>query len=142
MEVIDFITDKISCMTILSWFLSIFGCIQLGYSIRNFAAQRHFFKNNDTKEKISSTPDGTLLKYTLDILDTMESQKMASFISIIATIVFCGGIVLLSECVINTVSQILAFVAFVVWLVASRYNNRIVKQIRAAKLSLSDDKEL
>lgn len=142
MEVFDFIRDKISCITLLSWFLSVFGCIQLYYSIKCFIVQKRFFKRNCTQEKIHDRSNGTLLKYTLEIMNTMEKAKTEKIISLIATIVFCSVVALCSEKAIEIMSLIIGIISLVVWLIISRYNNRMVKRIVKAKPSLMNYKDL
>ena len=123
MEVFDFIRDKISCITLLSWFLSVFGCIQLYYSVKCFIVQKRFFKQNCTQEKIYDRSNGTLLKYTLEIINTMEKAKTEKIIPLIATIVFCCVVVLCSERVIEVMSLIIGIISLAAWLIVSRYNN-------------------
>lgn len=141
MEVFEFIRDKISYITLFSWFLSVFGCIQLYYSIKCFIVQRCFFKHNGTQEKIRSRSNGTLLKYTLGIMNTMENDKTEKAISLIAAIVFCGVAVLCSKIVIEIMSLTIGVVSLAAWLIISRYNNRMVKRIVEAKPSVMNYKD-
>lgn len=142
MEVFDFIRDKFSYITLFCWFLSVFGCIQLYYSIKCFVVQRRFFKYNCTQEKIRSRSNGTLLKYTLEIMNTMEKAKTDKIISLIAAIVFCGVIATCSETTIEIISLTVGVISLVTWLIISRYNNRIVRRIDEAKPSLMNHKDL
>lgn len=141
MEVFDFIRDKISCITFFSWLLSVFACIQLYYSIKCFIVQKRFFKQNCTQEKIHNRSNGTLLKYTLDIMDTMEKAKTEKIITLIATIVFCSVVALCSEKVIEIMSLMIGIISLAAWLIISRYNNRMVKQIVEAKPSVMNYKD-
>ena len=141
MEVFDFIRDKVSYITLFSWFLSVFGCIQLYFSYKCFTVQRDFFKHNCTQEKIYCRSNGTLLKYTLKIMNTMEKDKTEKAITLIAAIVFCGVVVLFSETVIEIISLTIGVVSLAAWLIISRYNNRMVKRIVEAKPSVMNYKD-
>lgn len=141
MEVFELIRNKISYITLCSWFLSVFSCIQFYYSIKCFIVQRRFFKHNYTQEKIHDRSNGTLLKYTLEIMDTMETDRAEKAIPLIATIAFCGVVVLRSEKVIEIMSLTIGVVSLAAWLIISRYNNRMVKRIVEAKPSVMNYKD-
>ena len=142
MELLDFIRDKISYMTLFSWLLSVFGCIQLYYSIKCFIVQKRFFKYNCTQKMIHDRPNGTLLKYTLEIMNTMEKPKTEKLITLIATIVFCVVVALCSKTTIEIISLAIGVISLAAWLIISRYNNRMVKRIIEAKPSISNHKDL
>lgn len=142
MELLDFIRDKISYMTLFSWLLSVFGCIQLYYSIKCFIVQKRFLKYNCTQKMIHDRPNGTLLKYTLEIMNTMEKPKTEKLITLIATIVFCVVVALCSKTTIEIISLAIGVISLAAWLIISRYNNRMVKRIIEAKPSISNHKDL
>ena len=133
MDLFEMLLERYHIITILSWFLTVFSCIQLYYSIKCAVVQRHFFKHNNSKEIIHERSNGILLKYSLDIISTLDNKKESTIIPIFATVVFVLVLLLGSESLVQTISFVVAILSFFAWLLTSRWNNRIVKQIDNAK---------
>lgn len=133
MDLFEMLLERYHIITILSWFLTVFSCIQLYYSIKCAIVQRQFFKQNSSKAIIHERSNGILLKYSLDIISTLDSKKESTIIPICATVVFILVLLLGSESLVQTISFVVAILSFCTWLLTSRWNNRIVKQIDNAK---------
>lgn len=133
MDLFETLLERYHIITILSWFLTVFSCIQLYYSFKCAIIQRKFFKQNNSKEIIHDRTNGILLKYSLDIISTLDSKKESIIIPICATVLFVLVLLLGSESLVQTISFAVAIISFFAWLFTSRWNNRIVKQIDNAK---------
>ena len=133
MDLFEMLLERYHIITILSWFLTVFSCIQLYYSVKCAIIQRLFFKQNNSKEIIHARSNGILLKYSLDIISTLDNKKESTIIPLCATVVFVLVLLLGSESLVQTISFVVAILSFFAWLLTSRWNNRIVKQIDNAK---------